>query len=182
MKRLSLEEARKLLKKYARDGDSFKKILEHSEAVRKVAKSIAKDIKDIDLDFVEGAALLHDIGRFQIGPKGNNVEDVIKHGVYGGKILRKEGLDDYASVAERHLGAGISREDIEEQSLDLPSGDYIPVSREEKIITHADNLIFGDMEGSVEETVERFRKELGEKAGKRVKKLADEVEGMKEKN
>ena len=176
MKKISVDEAKKLLRKYAKDEDSFKKVLKHSEAVRNVAKDIAKDIKDVDLDFIESASLLHDIGRFQCGPES---EDSIKHGIIGGEILRKEGLSEHALVAERHLGAGISKEDIEEQGLELPLDDYIPVSKEEKIITHADNVVFGDRIGNVEEAVERYRKELGNKVEKKVKKLAEEVKEMK---
>ncbi len=176
MKKIGVEEAIKLLKKYAKDEDSFKKVLKHSEAVRKVAKDIAKKVKGVDIDFIESASLLHDIGRFQCGP---DKEDNIKHGIVGAEILREEGLKEHALVAERHLGAGISKEDIVEQGLEMPLGDYIPVSKEEKIITHADNLIFGDRIGKVEGAIERYRKELGEKVEKKVKKLAEEVEGMK---
>ncbi len=57
--------------------------------------------------------------------------------------------------------------------------DYLPVSKEEKIISHADNLIFGNKHGTLGMVIERFRKELGEEYVKRVKKLAKEVEEMK---
>ena len=57
--------------------------------------------------------------------------------------------------------------------------DYIPISKEEKIIAHADNLVDNDRIISVEDAVERFSKELSKKIGRRVKRLADEVEGMK---
>ncbi len=110
MEKISVDDAIKLLKKYAKDEDSFKKVLKHSEAVRDVAKDIAKDIKDVDLDFIESASLLHDIGRFQCGPES---EDNIRHGIVGAEILREEGLKEHALVAERHLGAGISKEDLE---------------------------------------------------------------------
>lgn len=176
MKKISEKEAIKLLRKYANSHEDFKAVLAHSKAVKKVAVDIGKEVKDVDLDFIKSASLLHDIGRFKCRPES---KDSIKHGIFGADILRKEGLFDHALVAERHLGAGISKEDIEEQGLELPLNDYIPISKEEKIIAHADNLISDDKIVSVEEAVERFSKEIGKKIGKRVKRLAEEVEGMK---
>lgn len=176
MKNPSEREAIRLLKKYSKSDDSFKKVLAHSKAVKDVAVSIGRKVKYVDLDFIKSAALLHDIGRFQFGPNDDNG---IKHGIAGADLLRKEGLSEHALVAERHVGAGISKEDIEEQGLPLPLNDYVPISKEEKIIAHADNLVFGDKVKSVDDAVERFSREVSRKIGKRVKKLADEVEGMK---
>ena len=176
MKKISEKEAVKLLKKYANNEKNFNGVLAHSKAVQKVALDIGKKVKDIDLDFIKSASLLHDIGRFQSGLGG---KDVVKHGIFGAEILRKEGLLDHALVAERHLGAGISKEDILEQGLELPLKDYIPVSKEEKIICHADNLIEEDKRILLKKAVERYEKELGKKAGRKIKKLAREVEGMK---
>lgn len=176
MKKISEKEAIKLLRKYANSEENFKGVLKHSKVVQKLALDIGKDVKDVDLDFIKTASLLHDIGRFRYGPGS---KEAVKHGIAGADILRKEGLNDYALVAERHLGAGIAKEDIIEQGLRLPLKDYIPISKEEKIIAHADKLVFGDKVKSVEEAVERFSKELGKKIGKNVKKLAEEVEGMK---
>jgi uncharacterized protein len=83
-------------------------------------------------------------------------------------------------VAERHLGAGIPKDEIIKQKLDLPLKDFVPVSVEEKIISHADNLVFGDREGTMEEVIERYETELGNEHADKVKELADEVEAMKE--
>jgi len=170
MKKITEKEAIKLLKKYSKSDDDFKKVLGHSLVVMKKAVDIGRKVKNVDLDFIKSASLLHDIGRFQCGP------DKVKHGIIGAEILREEGLDKHALVAERHLGAGISKDEVISQGLELPLNDYIPVSKEEKIIAHADNLVFGDKVGNIERSVERFRKELGEKVGEKVKRLADEVE------
>jgi len=170
-----------LLKKYAHDEEIFKKVLEHSKAVQKVALRIAEDIvangHHVDIKFLIGACLLHDIGRFKTGKNG---KDIIQHGVLGAEILRKEGLDErYTLVCERHLGSGISKEDIQEQGLDLPLKDYIPESIEEKIISYADSLIFGNREGTIEEVYERYRKEVGEKLVEKTKKLHEAVERLR---
>jgi uncharacterized protein len=171
MKKISEKEAIKLLKKYAKSEKDFKNVLNHSKSVQKVALDIGKRIKDIDLDFIKTACLLHDIGRFKC-------KENVKHGILGGEILRKEKLLEHALVAERHLGAGISEEDIKEQDLNLPLKDYIPISKEEKIITHADNLVFGYRIGNLGKAVDRYDKELGKKVAKKIKRLAKEVEGM----
>lgn len=173
MKKLTEEEAIALLKKYSKDSESFTKVLEHSKAVQKVALKIAKHICNVDIDFIAIATILHDIGRFDCWEK-----DVIKHGLRGAEILRKEGFFEYALVAERHLGAGISKEDVKEQDLDLPDEDFVPISKEEKIITHADNLVMGDIEISVGDAIERYEKELGKKVAGKIKKLAEKVERM----
>ena len=174
MKKLTEKEAIALLKKYSNNEDSFKKVLNHVQAVRKVALRIANEVPNVDKDFISIACLLHDIGRFDCWKK-----NVIKHGLRGAEMLRKEGLTEYALVAERHLGAGISKEDIREQGLSLPNKDFIPISKEEKIITHADNLIKGDKEISVKEAIERYREELGDKVAEKTRRLAKEVEDMK---
>ena len=175
MKKLNEKEAIKLLRKYAPSEKDFKGVLKHSKAVQKIALEIGKKVKNVDLDFIKSAALLHDIGRFKSGLSG---KDVVKHGIFGAEILRKECLPEYALVAERHLGAGISKEDIIEQGLDLPLKDYIPISKEEKIITHADNLIEEDKEISVKKAVERFEKELGKKVGEKIRRLAEDIEKL----
>ena len=54
--------------------------------------------------------------------------------------MRKEGVDErIVRIVERHVGAGLTEEDA--VYLGLPPKDYIPETREEKIVCHADNLI-----------------------------------------
>lgn len=171
--KVSETRAIKLLKKYAPNEKIFKKILKHSKAVQKLALKIAKNIPDIDLDFISIASLLHDIGRFECPPWKNSV----KHGIVGAKILKKDGLTRYAKVAERHLGAGITKK--EAKKLGLPLKNYVPRTKEEKIIAHADNLVFGNKIGTLKMAVERFSRELGEGYAKRVKRLSDEIESWK---
>ncbi|MBW2974465.1 HDIG domain-containing protein [Candidatus Woesearchaeota archaeon] len=175
MERISEKEAIRLLRKYASSEKDFKGVLAHSKAVQKAAVKIGKRVKGIDLGFIRSASLLHDIGRFKHFPGSR---DAIRHGIEGAAILRKEGLPKHALVAERHLGAGISKKDIVEQGLNLPLKDYLPVSMEEKIITHADNLVFRDKIKSVKDAVKKFNEEVGERAGRKIQELADEVEGM----
>ena len=177
------KEAIALLKKYSCSKKSFDIILRHSKLVQKQSLKIADDIirnkHKVDKNFIKVACILHDIGRFECPIKSDKA---VLHGIIGSKILRKEGLNKIALVAERHLGAGISKEDIKNQKLDLPLKDYIPATIEEKIITHADNLIFGDKVGTIKMVVERYRRELGEDVAKKMIKLNDEIEKLRGKS
>ena len=176
MANISEKKCLELLKKYATDNNIFNIVLEHVNAVQKVALRIASQCKNVDIGFIKTASLLHDIGRFKTG-KGKKG---INHGIIGAEIVRKEGLDErYALVCERHIGAGITKEDIQNNNLGLPIKDYLPMSNEEKIIAHADNLIFGNKEGTLQMVIDRFRKELGNKYVDRVKELAHDVENLK---
>lgn len=174
MEDLTEKQAISLLKKFSKDKESFKKVLDHSKTVRKIALGIAKYVKGVDKKFISIGSLLHDIGRFECFNK-----DPVKHGICGAKILRKLGLNRYALVAERHLGAGISKKEVKEQRLDIPVKDYVPVTKEEKIITHADNLTKGSKRITLKEAIRRYEKEIGKKAADKVRKLADEIEKMK---
>jgi len=166
-----------LLKKYSKGDETvFNIILSHSKAVQKIALDLAKDIPDVDIDLVKAGSLLHDIGRFGYPVHG---PDTIKHGIRGAEILRKEGYEKLARIAETHMGAGINKEDIKEQDLDLPKKDFMPKTKEEKIIACADNLVFGWRIGTIDEVVKRFSKKVSPKIGKRAKDLYNEVLSIK---
>ena len=65
----------------------------------------------------------------------------IMHGVLGGELLRNEGMgEEFARVAERHTGAGITADDIARQQLPLPPGDYMPETLLERLICYADKF------------------------------------------
>lgn len=91
--------------------------------------------------FIEEAAMLHDIGIITthddlLGTTGPH--PYIMHIVEGRRILEAEGLPRHALVAERHIGVGISAEEVRTQGLPLPVRDYMPQTVEEKIISYAD--------------------------------------------
>ncbi len=119
-------------------------MLAHSHLVARLALKVAERVgqsEPVDKDFIEQAALLHDIGMlFTDAPKldchGNR--PYIAHGVIGADILRKEGLPRHASVCERHIGVGLSVEDIKAQKLPLPLRDMQPQTLEEIIVAYAD--------------------------------------------
>ncbi|RMF54752.1 HD domain-containing protein [Candidatus Woesearchaeota archaeon] len=174
---MNKKEAVNLLRKYAPNKHVFRIVLDHSKAVQKLAVSIAKKA-NADVEFVKTASLLHDIGRFRFPPGPES----IKHGIAGGKILRKEGFPELARVAERHLGAGILKKEIIEKKLPLPKKDYVPRTIEEKIISYADNLVYGKTIKTSEWAVKRFRNEIGRECAQRTQKLNEEIKSLINKN
>ena len=136
-----------IIDKYYPPGSELHRILvDHSRQVAEKSLEIAANLNDPDLDivFIEQAAMLHDIGIFltasrSIGCKGD--APYICHGILGRDLLDKEGLNPaYGRVAERHTGAGIRLDTIVRHNLPLPRRDLVPVSLTEKIICCADKF------------------------------------------
>jgi uncharacterized protein len=150
-------------------------VVEHCLAVSDYAYELALAIKnngyDVDVELVRLGGLLHDIGR----SKTHGIE----HGVVGAEILRDLGFDErLALIAERHIGAGITKEEAIE--LGLPPKDYLPVTLEEKIVAHADNLIFGTERVEIDAVIEKFEKRLGKNhpSIRRIILLNDEINSL----
>ena len=134
-------------------------VIEHCKTVAEYARQIAINIRkstgkkgqsiDIDIDAVYLGGLLHDIGRSKTHGIG--------HAVAGAAIAVENELSDkLVNIIERHIGAGIPKE--EAAGLGLPEKDYMPVTIEEKIVAHADNLVFGNIIGTPDEMVKNLRK------------------------
>jgi uncharacterized protein len=154
-----------LLEKYYPPGDPAREILlAHSRAVAAKVRSVAERLarsEEIDLPFVEEAALLHDIGiRFVHAPMIGCHGDLpyLAHGYKGRELLEAEGWPRHALVCERHIGVGLSAAAIIAQQLPLPIREMIPETTEEMIITYAD-LFFskGEEDLTREKEVERVR-------------------------
>lgn len=130
---------------YKVDTKSYNLLVEHSKAVTRKALEIAKRVPHLNpnLKFIEEAVMLHDIGIFltnepELGCFGD--KPYICHGYLGREILEKEGFPKHALVCERHVGVGISIQDIESQKIPIPKRDMLPISIEEKIICFADKF------------------------------------------
>ncbi|MBQ7192415.1 MAG: HD domain-containing protein [Paludibacteraceae bacterium] len=98
---------------------------------------------EVDRDFIEEAAMLHDIGIFYCDAAlihCHGTHRYIEHGYLGAELLRREGLPKHALVAERHTGTGITMEQVIREELPLPNRNYCPESLEEKIICYADKF------------------------------------------
>ena len=165
MENITEFEAIEILRKHAPSDEVFSKVLAHSQRVRDIVTKLIKGCKNIDIEFLKTASILHDIGRVRY-PPGNR--DSIKHGIYGAELLRRYGLLKHARVCETHIGVGILKEDIISQNLPLPLKNFIPQTPEEILIAYADNL---DSPGIKDEkdVEERFAREVGEEYRKRVR-------------
>ena len=134
---------------------SSKKIVDHCLAVARIASALVscfqKEGIAVDGKSVFAAALLHDIGR-------NRVQTV-KHGFVGAEIVRENGVDEsVARIIERHVGAGLDREDAEKNGLPIDR-DYIPRTLEERIVCFSDKLAGPDGElVPLEREIEKYKK------------------------
>lgn len=154
----------KIIEKYYKDNLAARDILiAHGEAVATKALELAERVKDLnpDLEFIKEAAMMHDIGIFLINEPRlycHGDKPYIAHGYLGRELLEKEGLPRHALVCERHVGVGITIENIEKNNLPLPKRDMTPQSIEEKIICLADKF-FSKKDLSSVKTIEEIKSE-----------------------
>lgn len=118
-------------KYYPEDDELRRLLLKHSRQVADRALLICDRHKELPVDrqFIEEAAMLHDIGVFRCHAPSihcHGTEPYIRHGQIGGELLRAEGFPRHARVAERHTGTGLSG--------------WEPESLEEQIICYADKF------------------------------------------
>ena len=146
-------------KYYPEDNELRHILLVHSRAVADKALAIADCHPELSLDrqFIEEAAMLHDIGIVRCNAPGIQcfgTEPYICHGRIGAEMLRAEGFPRHARVCERHTGAGITRSQIIAQQLPLPQQDFLPETMEEKVICYADKF-FSKSHLDEEKTIEQ---------------------------
>ena len=154
-----------IINKYYPEDNELKHILlTHSRSVADKALWIADRHPELQLDkqFLEEAALLHDIGVFLTDAPGihcHGTHPYICHGYLGSELLRKEGYLKHALVCERHTGAGLSLKSIVERDLPVPHREMLPVSLEEQVICFADKF-FSKTRLDEEKSMERALKSL----------------------
>jgi len=132
-------------KYYPEDTESYRILYQHSISVTKLALRIAERNPHLEADpeIIELSAMLHDIGIYRtnapaIGCHGDL--SYICHGYIGRELLEKEGLTVIAPVCERHIGVGITKEDIIQSGFPIPLRSMVPMSIEERIICYADKF------------------------------------------
>lgn len=135
-----------IIDKYYPEDDALRRLLlKHSRQVADRCLLAASKHPELQLDtqFLEESAMLHDIGIRWCHAPGifcEGEEPYIRHGLIGGRLLRGEGLDRHARVCERHTGTGITAEQIARQQLPLPPGNYEPETLEEQLVCYADKF------------------------------------------
>ena len=153
-------------KYYPEDNELKHILLTHSRSVADKALWIANRHPELNLDkqFLEEAALLHDIGVFLTDAPGihcHGEHPYICHGYLGAELVRNEGYPRHALVCERHTGAGLSLASILQRDLPVPHRDMLPVSLEEQVICFADKFFSKthlDREKSVEKALKSISK------------------------
>lgn len=116
---------------YAEDDQLRRLLLFHSRQVADRSLAICRQHPELPLDqqFVEEAAMLHDIGiRWCHAPSifCMGESPYIEHGQIGGRLLRQLGFERHARVCERHTGTG------------LPG--FEPETLEEQLVCYADKF------------------------------------------
>jgi uncharacterized protein len=149
-----------------REAGCSEKVIRHCQAVRDCALDYARRNPDADYALVEAGSMLHDIGRSRT--------HTIHHAQEGADILRTRGIPEaVARIVECHTGAGLTADEC--TLLGLAPRDCMPQTTEEKIVTHADNLIAGHRRVTIEESIASAI-HLPARARKRMYRLAGEVE------
>jgi uncharacterized protein len=171
-----------IIEKYYPPGSTAYHLLtQHSRMVMEKSVQIANRIghAGIDLKFIQEAAMLHDIGILftnepGIGCYGDNL--YICHGYLGRELLEHEGLQDHALVCERHVGVGLTRKEIEDNSLPVPIRDMFPVILEEQIICYTDKFFSKDEEFLLnEKPLEKIRYGIARYGEEKLKRFDDWV-------
>ncbi|KZX11417.1 TIGR00295 family protein [Methanobrevibacter filiformis] len=142
-------------------------VIDHSKAVYERTKEISENF-NVDEELIKQGALLHDIGRSRT--------NTISHGIIGSKIAIKYGFGkEVANIIERHIGSGIPKSEAIE--LGLGEKDYIPLTLEEKIVAHSDNLVNGSENVDLEFVIKKMKNTVQnpEYSIKRLKKLHEEL-------
>ena len=164
---MTAKQAIEIIRKYYPQGSvAFAYLMEHSKAVADFAVRVAEMNAPLkpDIEFIRTSSLMHDIGIFltdasKFGCHGKH--PYLAHGYLGRELLEKEGYPKHALVCERHVGVGISKEDVIRNDLPLPERDMMPVSMEEEIVCYADKF-FTKKEGklSIPKTPEKILRTL----------------------
>ena len=153
---------------YTPGNDDYRVLVLHSRQVADLAVKLGQRLIDkgqpVDLEFVEEAAMLHDIGMCRTDAPGVHcygTEPYIRHGILGRQMLDAIGLFRHGRVCERHTGAGITAAEIIDQHLPIdPPRDLLPESVEEKLVCYADKFFSKSRLDEPPKTLERVRKSL----------------------
>ncbi len=153
---------------YTPGNDDYLVLVSHSRKVADLAVKLSQRLIEsgtpIDIEFVEEAAMLHDIGMCRTDAPGihcHGTEPYILHGILGRRMLDSIGLYRHGRVCERHTGAGITAAEIVAQHLPIePPRDLLPESLEEKVICYADKFFSKSRLDEPPKTLEYARRSL----------------------
>jgi uncharacterized protein len=149
-----------------REHGCSRRVIAHCDAVADCALSIAGNSPLIDRNLLVTGAMLHDIGRGSTHGLG--------HAQAGAALCRMLGYPEpVARIVECHTGAGITADEY--SLLRLQPRDCIPKTAEERLVTHADNLIAGSRRVTIHETLASAY-HLNRRIRRRIYRLALDIE------
>jgi uncharacterized protein len=168
---------------YDRGSELFELLVAHGEQVARKAVKAAEQVANLkpDLGFIVKAAMLHDIGILDTDSPGlgcSGKHPYICHGILGRELMDNIGLPEYGLICERHVGVGISAENVRDFNLPLPERDMVPVTIEEQIICYADKFFSKNGNGmkTEENSVEKIIRGLKRYGPDKVKRFQSWVE------
>lgn len=170
---------------YTPGNDDYRVLVHHSTQVAQLAVALGRRLvihhEPVDIEFVEEAAMLHDIGMCRTDAPGIycfGTEPYIMHGILGRKMLDSMGLFRHGRVCERHTGAGITAQEIISQHLPIsPARDLLPESIEEKLVCYADKFFSKSHLDDGPRSIERIRQSLAKFGGDSLQRF-DEMARM----
>jgi len=134
------------------------KVVAHTAIVAEMARSIAEEWGDVDAEFVETCAWLHDIGR--------SVDHGPRHPLEGFLLLDKLGFGGYAPACLSHYTKGRSRKKMpgEPEVLDAMwrCCDLESFPADERIVALADFMAVRDTKGTIKQRHADLARRYGE--------------------
>ncbi len=123
----------------------------------------------IDQPLLKAGLILHDLGRTRTHS--------IRHVTKGVELARRLGLDERIQrIIHNHPGAGIPQG--EAIDLGLPDEDHIPITLEEKIVCHSDNLVGSSRRRPLSVPIKKLKEKGADLAAVRMEYLHKELEGI----
>lgn len=133
-------------KRYAQNDAVFESVYQHCEIVTEIALWCAQEkTLDVDLELLEAACLLHDIGTYALYSdddklNGNN-HNYKQHAIFGAALTIEEGFDPrIADMIRTHVLMGLTKEEIIRQGFGMPQNDYEPTTVEGQLLCYADRF------------------------------------------
>lgn len=141
----SNEDIERLHKKYAPNDELFSLVYGHCKIVWDIANQLIENRHlSVDREVVRVGCLLHDIGVYRLWDKeaGIDWKNYIAHGILGDELLKNEPSISpvFAHIASHHTGVGLTSQDVIDDALPLPPGDYLAETPEERLVMYADKF------------------------------------------
>lgn len=144
---MHINDIERLHHKYAPNERVYDLVYGHCQVVSEIALWCAQNASsetEVDIELLESAALLHDIGTYILFDDNGKVANqrlYPQHAILGAKIILDEGVDPrIASIIETHVLLGLTKQEIIDTPWFLPARDYVPKTIEGELLCYADRF------------------------------------------